>query len=137
MLKIGIIVGSTRPGRKADVVATWEARDRRLRTNRLASSDFEPSIRALADDLCSRFNVDFAMECGGGHKPLNPDILKEIYFIAREALTNAFRHSGASRIVSRFDYGKSDFRIECRDNEDLASANCAKRNPRVTGVSAE
>jgi signal transduction histidine kinase/ligand-binding sensor domain-containing protein len=95
-----------------------EGRDRlsRLRTDRLTSSEFEPSIRALADDLGSRFNVDFAMECAGGHKPLNPDILEEIYYIAREALTNAFRHSGASRIVFRFDYGKSDFSMECRDN---------------------
>ena len=95
-----------------------EGRDRlsRLRSDRLASSELEPSIQELAGDLDSRFKIDFAMECEGSRKPLNPEILEEVYYIAGEALTNAFRHSGASRIVFRLDYGKSHFRMECQDN---------------------
>lgn len=95
-----------------------EGRDRvnRLRSDRLASSEFEPSIQALADDLKSRFSVEFAMEYAGHREPLNPDILEEIYYIAQEALTNAFRHSGGSRIVLKLDYGRSHFSMECRDD---------------------
>jgi signal transduction histidine kinase len=49
-------------------------------------------------------------------QPLNPDILEEILFIAREALTNSFRHSVARRIVFSIDHGMRRFTMECRDN---------------------
>ena len=44
------------------------------------------------------------------------EIQSELFLIAREALTNAFHHSGASRIVINLDYQKSEFRMSCRDN---------------------
>ena len=95
-----------------------EARDRvnRLRSDRLTSMELEPSIEALAADLSRLSHVDFDMECTGSREPLNPAILEEILFIAREALTNSFRHSVARRIVFSIDHGMRRFTMECRDN---------------------
>jgi signal transduction histidine kinase len=37
-------------------------------------------------------------------------------FIAREALTNAFRHSGARQIEAEVSYGHSELRVRIRDD---------------------
>jgi signal transduction histidine kinase/ligand-binding sensor domain-containing protein len=95
-----------------------DARDRlnRLRSERVTSSEFEPSIEAFAADVGSATNIGFAMESTGNRRPLNPDILEELCYIAREAITNAFRHSSGSHIVFTLDYGRKWFRMECRDD---------------------
>ena len=43
-------------------------------------------------------------------------MVDEVFCLAREALTNAYRHLGASRIVVELDYQKREFRMICRDN---------------------
>lgn len=40
----------------------------------------------------------------------------EIFWIAREALTNAFRHAGASRVSVELRYGVRYFLMVCADN---------------------
>ena len=40
----------------------------------------------------------------------------EIYRIGREALVNAFRHSGAKRVDFELEYADSDLRLRIRDN---------------------
>jgi signal transduction histidine kinase len=95
-----------------------DGRDRvnRLRSEHLTNGELEPLIETIADDLTSLSKIDFALERTGTRQALNPEILDEIYYIVREALTNSFRHSGASQIVVALDYGKQQFSIVCRDN---------------------
>ncbi|MBV9765088.1 MAG: hypothetical protein JOZ48_09615, partial [Acidobacteriaceae bacterium] len=111
-----------------------EGRDRvnRLRLHRLTSEEFEPLIQALAAELGTVSDVDFDMECTGSREPLNPQILEEIFYIARETLINSFRHSRASRIVFALDYGKRQFTMECRDNGQGFGAR-ELRNAEVNG----
>ena len=40
----------------------------------------------------------------------------EVYWISREALANAFRHSGASSIELVLEYSEDRFRLALRDN---------------------
>ncbi len=47
---------------------------------------------------------------------MSPVIRDEIYFIGREALANAFRHSGATEVVVEIEYSASHLRILVRDN---------------------
>jgi signal transduction histidine kinase/streptogramin lyase len=95
-----------------------DARDRlnRLRSEQVTSNEFEPSIEAFAADFRGPGKMEFAMECIGNRRPLNPDILEELCYIAREAITNSFRHSCGSHIVFTLDYGKNLFGVECRDD---------------------
>ena len=95
-----------------------EGRDRvnRLRSEHLTNGKLEPSIRELTDDLAVLSKMEFALERTGAQQPLNPEVMDEVYFITREALTNSYRHSGGSRIVVALNYGRDRFRLECRDN---------------------
>jgi signal transduction histidine kinase len=95
-----------------------EGRDRvtRLRSEHLKNGQLEPSIRELADNLAALSKMEFVLEKTGTLQPLDPEVMDEVYFITREALTNSFRHSGASQVVVALDYGRDRFRLECRDN---------------------
>ncbi len=52
----------------------------------------------------------------GEVRDLHPIFRDEAYRIGREAITNAFRHSGASRIDVRIAYGVRRFYLGVRDN---------------------
>jgi signal transduction histidine kinase len=95
-----------------------EGRDRvnRLRSNRSPVEELEAAIQELADDLAALSRPEFALERTGTQHALNPEVSEEVYYIAREALTNSYRHSGATRVVAAVDYGKRGLRLELRDN---------------------
>jgi signal transduction histidine kinase len=95
-----------------------EGRDRihRLRSQRLDSSELEPAIEAMADELTSFAQGRFSLERTGTPRLLRPEVIDEILFIVREALTNSFLHSGGSQIAVALDYGKKHFILVCRDN---------------------
>jgi signal transduction histidine kinase len=52
----------------------------------------------------------------GQARPLNPAIRDEVYRIGREALVNAFRHSGARSIELELEYASSSLRMFVRDD---------------------
>jgi signal transduction histidine kinase len=95
-----------------------EARDRvnRLRSERPSPAEFEASIEAVAVELSRLSKIDFSMERTGEQRDLKPEVFDEVFYIAREALTNAFRHSAATRIILALDYGRKQILMECRDN---------------------
>jgi len=93
----------------------------RNRVNRLRSEDLtDAELKALVEGVAANLNgageIDFAVERTGGKGSLRSDVADEVFCIAREALTNAFRHSEASRIVVELDYDKHKFRMSCRKN---------------------
>ena len=51
----------------------------------------------------------------GQSRPLNPLIRDQVYRIGREALSNAFRHSGAATIEMEISYQARDLRLSVRD----------------------
>ena len=52
----------------------------------------------------------------GERKQLPPEIQNEIYRIGREALVNAFCHSGAKRVELELEYSESELHMRIRDN---------------------
>ena len=95
-----------------------EGRNRvnRLRSEDLAESELKSLIEGVAADLDGTAAIDFAVERTGDNLTLQGHVVDEIFWITREAVTNAFRHSEASRIVVQLDYQKCGFTMRCRDN---------------------
>jgi ligand-binding sensor domain-containing protein/anti-sigma regulatory factor (Ser/Thr protein kinase) len=95
-----------------------EGRNRvsRLRSEQLTDSELKPSIERVAAELNGDSAIEFGVERQGGSETLSAPVAEEIFCIAREALTNAFRHSDASRIVVELNYERRQFKFACRDN---------------------
>jgi signal transduction histidine kinase len=95
-----------------------EGRDRvsRLRSGHLTDRELKDSIERVAMDVDGDTAIELVAERKGGSDTLQEHVVEEIFCIAREALTNAFRHSKASRILVELDYQRRQFRFTCRDN---------------------
>jgi signal transduction histidine kinase len=95
-----------------------EGRNRvtRLRSDNLTDAELKSTIEGVAADLNGVATINVAVDRMGGSDTLQSHVLDEVFCIAREALTNAFRHSGASTIAVELDYQKREFRMTCRDN---------------------
>jgi signal transduction histidine kinase len=60
--------------------------------------------------------VQLSVHRSGGNAVLQPHVADEIYWIGREALTNAFRHAQASHVSVELSYGKRYFSMSCMDD---------------------
>src|SRR5262249_13903546 len=60
--------------------------------------------------------VDFRITVEGSPLPLRSTIHDDVYSIGREALLNAFRHSGATAVAVELEYAPRQMRIVVRDN---------------------
>jgi len=98
------------------IIVEGSNRVSRLRSEKLSDAELKTLIEGVASNLNGVTAIDFAVKRTGGGGILQNHIVDEVFCIAREALTNAFRHSGASRIVVELDYQKRDFKMSCRDN---------------------
>ncbi len=61
-------------------------------------------------------SCDFRVVVNGTSRPLHPVVFEELFKIGKEALGNAFRHSGAHSIEAELNYERSEFRIRVRDD---------------------
>jgi signal transduction histidine kinase len=95
-----------------------EGRDRihRLRSQHFDSAELEPAIKTAAAELGSLAQSEFSLTRTGVPRPLRAGVADEIFYIVREALTNSFRHSGASQVAVALDYRKDHFALTCSDN---------------------
>ena len=102
---------------RADLVLA-EGRDRvmDLRSMKQDTGDFPELITRVGEDLCVQYSGRFWVEIQGQARPLNPFVRDEFLAIAREALTNSFRHAQASEIVCEIHFARNQFRLVCRDN---------------------
>jgi signal transduction histidine kinase/ligand-binding sensor domain-containing protein len=91
-----------------------------LRSSAIGTQEFADAIKTLTEELAAdpahpaaaevRLNIE------GTPRPLRPLIRDEIYRIASEALRNAFRHAGASRIEVQLGYDEVSFELRVRDD---------------------
>ena len=87
-----------------------------LRSPDSQTSDLVSSLSRIQDELKVQPDIDFRLTVTGRQKPLGPEIQHEIYRIGREALVNAYCHSGAKRIELELDYSGSELCLRIRDN---------------------
>jgi signal transduction histidine kinase/ligand-binding sensor domain-containing protein len=89
---------------------------RGLRASQSSSLDLEQAFARIRQELAIEEDVGFRVIVDGQPRPLHPALRDEIYRIGREALANAFRHSGAKSIEIQIEYAFGQLRVLVRDN---------------------
>ena len=87
-----------------------------LRSSHRGSHDLAESFSRIPEDLALQEHVDYRITVEGPPRPLHPVIRDESYWVGREALVNAFRHSRASHIEVVLEYAATQLRITVRDD---------------------
>src|SRR6516162_7417499 len=87
----------------------------------LRSTDSRPwdlvlALSGVQQELGVPSDIDFRVSVEGRERPLRPAIRQEIYRIGKEALVNAFCHSGAKRVDCELEYTDSELHMRVRDN---------------------
>ena len=89
---------------------------RGLRSSGMVCQNLEEEFSRIREDLAISTRSEFRVIVEGTPRALRPVIHDEIYFIGREALANAFRHSGAAEVSLEIEYSPGHLRILVRDN---------------------
>ena len=87
-----------------------------LRSEQLTDSELVAALENAGNDLRPGADVQFTVTRSGIAATLTAHVADEIFWIAREALSNAFRHAGASRIRMELNYGARYFSMMCADH---------------------
>jgi signal transduction histidine kinase len=89
---------------------------RGLRLSSGPSDDLEQAFSRIPQELGIPPAINFRLLVEGHTRALHPVIRDEVYRIGREALANAFRHSGASGVEVELEYATEQFRVLVRDD---------------------
>src|SRR5262245_53764063 len=87
-----------------------------LRSSESPDLDLVLTLSHVHQELGVQPGVDFRVTVTGRQQPLWPPIQHEIYRIGREALVNAFCHSGAKCVEFELEYADTDVCLRVRDN---------------------
>jgi signal transduction histidine kinase len=87
-----------------------------LRSSDSRRWDLVVALSAIHQEFSTEHGVDFRVNVVGQQQPLRPAIQDEIYRIGREALVNAFLHSGAKRVELELEYADADLCMSVRDD---------------------
>jgi signal transduction histidine kinase len=87
-----------------------------LRSEHVTDAELLGALEAAAGDLDPDRKVRFRCHRSGNAGTLRLRVADEVFFIAREALTNAFRHAEASEINLELAYGARYFSMACTDD---------------------
>jgi signal transduction histidine kinase len=97
--RIGHILGLIGP-----VIEEGRNALRGLRSRHRDALDLEQALSRIAEELPNCAGVEFRVIVDGFAQPFHPVVRDEVYRIGREAVINAFRHSGAKNIEVELDY---------------------------------
>jgi signal transduction histidine kinase len=86
-----------------------------LRTAGYGRGDLTTSLRRVAEQCLAGRSVDFALSVTGDSIEIHPFARDQVYSIGREAIGNACRRSGVTRLKIALIYG-SDFYLRVSDN---------------------
>jgi len=87
-----------------------------LRSSNSRGVDLVRAFSRLEQEIDARPEVDFRVTVIGREQPLRSRVANEVYRIGREALINAFRHSGGKRVELELRYGETDLCMRVRDD---------------------
>jgi len=107
--------------------AITEGRDavQGLRSSAVESNDLAAALGTLGKELAAADSrpPEFTMQVEGAQRDLRPILRDEVYFLAGEALRNAFRHADARRIEVEIRYEERQLRLRVRDDGKGIDAN--------------
>jgi signal transduction histidine kinase len=66
--------------------------------------------------VAKRADLDFNLTCQGDSRLLPVQIVRQVYFAAKEALYNIERHAGKCQVYVEVDWGEKDLTITINDN---------------------
>jgi len=78
--------------------------------------DLAQAFSRIREELSVEEGIAFRVSVEGQPRPLRPVLRDEVYRIGREALTNAFRHSRATKVEAGLKYAAKQFRLLVIDN---------------------
>ncbi|HEV3333187.1 MAG TPA: sensor histidine kinase [Bryobacteraceae bacterium] len=94
-----------------------------LRSSNGRNIDLLLRLSRVHQELDVAPDVDFRVAVADQPKRLSPEIQYEIYRIGREALVNAFCHSGAKRVELELEYSDSELKMRIRDDGNGIDSN--------------
>jgi signal transduction histidine kinase len=107
-------------GRAIELItrATSEARTvlRGLRSSQTEFRSLEQALSRLRSELDTPETLDLSVVVEGRPQGIAPAVQDEVYWIAREAILNAFRHSRARQVEVEVEYAPHQLRLLIRDN---------------------
>jgi signal transduction histidine kinase/ligand-binding sensor domain-containing protein len=89
---------------------------RGLRSVTAPADDLEQAFTRIPADLAGPESMTLHVLVEGQARPLHPIIRDEVYRIGREAIANAFRHSGGARVEVELEYSSTHLRMLVRDD---------------------
>jgi len=89
---------------------------RALRSSDVHPEDLEEAFSRVRDEASAGNEIDFRLVGTGHPRPLLATTRDEVYRIGREALLNAFRHSGASHVEVEIEFAPKGLRVAVRDD---------------------
>jgi signal transduction histidine kinase len=87
-----------------------------LRTPALSEGSLEKALGDIRDALSPGSRTRLRIVIVGESRPLIPAVRDQVYWIAREALLNALRHSAANRVEAEIEYLRRKLRVAVRDD---------------------
>ena len=106
-----------------------------LRAAALGNPDLVRGLTKIGQDLAaaqaSQGGPAFQLLVEGRPRSLDPLVRDDIYRIASEALSNAFRHAGATEVEAEITYGDDTVRVRIRDNGKGLDAGIRERGGRA------
>jgi signal transduction histidine kinase/ligand-binding sensor domain-containing protein len=95
-----------------------EGRERvmNLRARHTESTSLADSLTEIGNQLRAIHPANFQVSVLGRPRPLDPIVQEEILLIGREALTNAFSHSGAQNILAEVSYQSGALHLSVSDD---------------------
>ena len=87
-----------------------------LRSVALPEGSLEKALYRFVEDAASSDRTRLRIAIVGRSKPLDPNLLEQVYLIVREALVNSLRHSAATSIEVEIEYLRKKLRVLIRDN---------------------
>jgi signal transduction histidine kinase/ligand-binding sensor domain-containing protein len=88
---------------------------RGLRSTSTAPHELEQAFAGVQEEI-GIGTAEYRVIVEGPPRPLRPIARDEVYRIGREALVNAFRHSGATRVEIELEYGPKELALLVRDD---------------------
>ncbi len=87
-----------------------------LRSSANTATALAGQLHQIVADLRLQNEIPCEIQMGGQERALKPTVQEEIISMVRESLTNAFRHSKATRIFVELSFTATKFTFLCRDN---------------------
>jgi signal transduction histidine kinase/ligand-binding sensor domain-containing protein len=87
-----------------------------IRSSQLGDLELGQALSRVPQELAASSDIGFRVRVEGRPRSLRPVLLDDVYRIGREAIVNAFQHSGATNIEVAVEYSADRLRLVVQDN---------------------